>query len=62
VIVGVVEATEEGVPVPTELTAATWKSYKVSLTNDATVAVVVLDTPSMNVSHELDDDALYCTT
>lgn len=61
-IVGVVEATEEGVPVPTELTAATWKSYKVSLTNDATVAVVLGDTPSTKVSHELDEDALYWTT
>ena len=57
-----VEATEEGIPVPAELTAATWKLYRVSFTNEVTVAVVVLDTPSMNVSHELDDDALYCTT
>ena len=61
-MVGVVEVIEEGVPVPTELTAATWKSYRVALMRELTVTLVVVDTPSTKFSHELDEDALSCTS
>ena len=61
-MVGVVEVIEEGVPIPTELTAATWKSYRVALVSEVTVTLVAVDTPSTKFSHELDEDALNCTS
>ena len=51
---------EEGRPVPTELTAETWKSYDTPFVRPVTVALVAVLTPSANVVNGVVPVVLYC--
>ena len=52
--VGVADTSDEYALVPTELSAATLKSYNESFVSPVTVAVVVMLVPSLNVFHNED--------
>jgi hypothetical protein len=49
---GVAEALDDAVPVPAEVVALTRNRYEVPLVNPVTVAVVLVDVPSLNVDHD----------
>jgi hypothetical protein len=49
------------VPTAAPLTAATLKTYAVSLVSPVTVADVVVDVPSANVVQVVPESLLYCT-
>ena len=62
-VAGVDDTTgEEGRPVPTELTAETWKSYDTPFVRPVTVALVAVLTPSANVVNGVVPVVLYCIT
>jgi hypothetical protein len=43
---------DEAVPVPAEVVALTRNRYEVPLVNPVTVAVVLVDVPSLKVDHD----------